>query len=179
MVDTILDSLIHFETKQQYKTLVYNLIVKQEQKQIIFYDYNDCLLTTWITDLLYTISGKKICIYSNKYYEDKIEFNKFLKTEKPRCVVIRKYNKITIETQIKDFCKLGFKNIIVCQDDKTNNMYNIINFKQYLHDNKEEIITILKQEYCHKEIPNIIHDDEIFYMQQLFLTNFLKWCCSI
>ena len=179
MVDAILDSLIHFETKQQYKTLVYNLIVKQENPQIIFYDYNKCLLTTWITSLLYSISGKNICVYSNTYYEDKIEFNKLLKTNEPRCVIIRYLEKITIEKQIKDFCKLGFKNIIVCQKDKTNDMYNIINFKKYLQDNKEEIVKCLKEEYGHKEIPNIRYDDEIFYMQQLFLTNFLKWCCFI
>ena len=42
---------------------------------------------------------------------------------------------IPIKRQIDDFIELGFKNIIVCQDDKTNNMYNIENYRKYLQEN--------------------------------------------
>jgi hypothetical protein len=180
IVNDILNSLITNDVKVQYKKLVYNLIVKKEEKQNIFYDYNCCLLTTWIRDLLFTISKNK-CIESSDYYENKSEFKTILKINNPRCIIIRKYKNISIESQIKEFCKLGFKNIIVCQDDKTNNMYNIDNFRNYIKDKGETLIKLAKEEnnYTHAiREPTIVHNDDIFYCSDLFLTNFLKWCCE-
>ena len=180
IVDDILNSLIQNDTKENYKKLVYNLIVKQEKKQIIFYDYNECLLTTWITDLLYSISDRKFYVSGCNYYDDKIEFRKTLKTHKYRCVIIYTRKDITIEKQIKDFHKLGFRNIIVRQNDKKNTMYNIENFRKYLHDNKEIIMKCIKEEnnYEPESWENEIQPDYcIFYSQKLLLTNFLKWCC--
>ena len=181
MVDDILNSLISNETKRQYKKLAYNLLVEQEDSQIIFYDYNSCLLTTWIRDLLYTIRGRKSYVSSSDYYENKLEFKKLIKINKPRFVIIRAINKISIEKQITDFCNLGFKNIIICQDDKMNNMYNILNFRKYLQDNKNVLIKLIKDEnnYESERWENDIqYDDCIFYSQNLLLTNYLKWCCT-
>jgi len=178
IVDNILNSLITNEIKLQYKKLVYNLIVVQEEKQIIFYDYNDCLLTSWIKDLLYSISNN-IYVKAHDYYNNKLEFKKLLKKHKPRCVIISGHE-YSIKTQINDFCKLGFKNIIVCQNDKSNTMYNIVNFRKYLQDNKDVLIKCIKDEinYEHKEWKNAIqHDDSIFYSSDLLFTNFFKWCC--
>jgi hypothetical protein len=180
IVDNILNSIINDTTKQQYKNLLYNLIVKPDEKQIIFYDYNECLLTAWLKDLLYCISGYNIYANSNEYYDNKKKFKNILKQTTKRCVIIENNINIPIETQINYFCKLGFKYIIVCQSDKSNNMYNIINFRKYLQDNKEALINCIKQENNY-EIDNwnweTQHDDSIFYKQTLFLTNFLKWCC--
>jgi len=183
IVDDILNSLITCEIKVQFKILVYNLIVKQEEDQIIFYDYNNCLLTTWIRDLLYSISNNKFYIESHQYYENKLEFKKIFKKSKLRCVIISKDSKDipTIETQIKDFCKLGFKNIIVCQNNKINTMYNIVNFRTYLQDNKELLIKCIKNENNYQPEcweSSIKFDDDIFYNSKLLLTNFLKWCCT-
>jgi hypothetical protein len=180
VINDILNSLIMPEIKLKYKNLVYNLIVKQEEKQIIFYDYNECLLTTWIRDLLYSISNHKFYMESCNYYENKLEFKKLLKTQKPRCVIIGEYKNISIETQIKDFCKLNFRNIIVCKKDKMNTMYNISNFRKYLNDNKELLIKCIKEENNYEPEcwdKEITHDDNIFYKTDLLLTNFLKWCC--
>lgn len=180
VVNDILNSLITPEIKLQYKNLVYNLIVKQEENQIIFYDYNECLLTTWIKDLLYTISNKKFYVHSCDYYENKLEFKNLLKTQKPRCVIIHNYKSIPIKTQIKEFCKLGVRNIIVCQNDKTNTMYNISNFRKYLNDNKELLIKCIKEENNYEPTSwecEMQYDDNIFYRSDLLLTNFLKWCC--
>lgn len=181
IVDNILNSLIATDIKFQYKKLVYNLIVNQEEneKQIIFYDYNKCLLTTWIKDLLDTISGGKLYALSCSYYDDKIEFKKLIKTHNYRCVIIQKYKDISIETQIKNFCKLGFKNIIVCQNNTLNNMYDIVNFRKHLYNNKEMILNCIKEEnkYEPKDWESDIKfDDDIFYRTNLLLTNFLKWC---
>ena len=189
IVDDILNSLITHDIKLQYKKLAYNLLVNQEEKLIIFYDYYDCLLTTWIKDLLYSISGIKFYVYSSQYYEDKIEFRKLMRTHKYRCVIIQKHNpmKVSVEKLIKDFCNLGFRNIIVCQNDnnvcqndKGTCMYNILNFRKHLNDNKDLLMKCIKEEnnYIVFNWENEIQfDDNIFYTQRLLLTNFLKWCC--
>ena len=182
IVDNILNSLIDDrEIKRQYKKLAYNLLVEREESQtIIFYDYNNCLLTTWLRELVYTLNGNKKYMLSCDYYENKIEFRKIIKENKPRCVIIRPINKISIETQIDDFIKLGFKNIIVCQDDKKNNMYNIANYRTYLLDNKDVILNCIKKENNNEVYiweHHIQHDDSIFYNQKSLLTNYLKWCC--
>ena len=185
IVDDILNSLINDrEIIGQYKKLAYNLLVEREESQIIiFYDYNSCLLTQWLRDLVYTLNGNKKYMLSCDYYENKIEFRKNINKNKPRCVIIRQINTIytiPIKRQIDDFIELGFKNIIVCQDDKTNNMYNIENYRKYLQDNKEVILNCIKNENNYETDSwesDIQHDDNIFYTQRLLLTNYLKWCC--
>ena len=46
----------------------------------IFYDYdyinNESLLTSWITDILFTLSKKKLYRYSYEYYDDAKKFKK-------------------------------------------------------------------------------------------------------
>ena len=119
---------------------------------------------------------------SSDYYDDKIEFKKKIKTHKSRCVIIESHKDNTIENQIKDFIKLGFRNIIVQKKrkNKGDSMYNVVNFRKYLHDNKEILIKLIKEENnyeCENWESDIQHDDCIFYSQNLLLTNFLKWCC--
>ena len=180
IVDDILKSLIPNNIIIRYKKLTYNLIVKQGEFPIIFYDYNDCLLTTWIKDLLFSISDDKFFVSSLEYYDDKIGFRKLMKTHKYRCVIIRAVKNKTIENQIKDFCNLGFKNIIACQDDTRKTMYDISSFRKYLHNNKEILMKYIKEEnnYVIDDWESEIqYDDSIFYMENLLLTNFLKWCC--
>lgn len=92
----------------------------------------------WIISLLCAISNTKFYIYSYEYYENKLEVKKLLKTL--RCVIIKEYPNITIKKQIDEFSRLGIKNIIVCQQDEKNTMYNISNFRKYLNDNKESCI---------------------------------------
>ena len=180
IVDNILNSLIaDKKIILKYKKLVFNLIVKHEENQL-FYDYNECIFTTWITDLLYTIYGKQLYVNSCDYYDNKSTFKKKLKTYKYRCVVIREYKNISFEKQIQQFSELGFKNIIVCKKDKLNTMYNIEKFKKYLKDNNEIIIKIIKEENDsepYTETMNL-YDDYIFYTTDLLFTNFLKWCCT-
>jgi hypothetical protein len=182
IVDNILKSLISNDILNEYKKLTYNLLVKQDEKQIIFYDYNDCLLTTWIRDLLFSIGDNKLYALSCQYYDNKLEFKKLTKIHKYRCVVIQKHNpmNVSIKKQINDFCKLGFKNIIVCQNDKQNTMYNMVNFRKHLNDNKEILIKCIKEQNNYEPTnwkSDIQPDDCIFYSQNLLLTNFLKWCC--
>jgi len=184
IVDEILNSLINNETKCLYKKLVYNLLVERVDQQIIFYDdYNGSLLTTWIRDMLYCIKGRTAYVNSQDFYENKIEFKKLIKKNKPRLVIIKPINKISIETQIADMSNLGFTNIIVQQKGiRNNNMYNIVNFRKYLQDNKTELINLIKKENKYniniKTWKNEIkHKNSIFYRQHLLLTNYLKWCC--
>ena len=152
-----------------YKKLLYNLIVKQEEKQIIFNDYNKCLLTRWITDLFSNISNSKIIyFYSSEYYENISEINKFIKKYRPRFVIIDTL-KFPIKKQINDLLNKGIKNFIIKNNDNNNTMYNLDNFRTYLKNNNE----ISKK--CSEN--NFQHDDEIFNHSKLYLTNFLIWCC--
>ena len=181
IVDDILKSLIPNDIINEYKKLVYNLIVKQEEKEIIFYDYNECLLTTWIKDLFHAISNKNFYASSDDYYNDPNEFKKMLKANEYRCIIIYKDQPMrSVEDQINTFRNLGFINFIVCQKDKQNIMYNIANYRNYLNDNKELLIQCIKEENNHV-IENweseIYYDDCIFYNSNLLLKNFFKWCC--
>jgi hypothetical protein len=135
IIDDILNSLVDKNTKCQYKKLVYNILVKQEENQIIFYDYNECLLTTWIRDLLYLISNTKyyICDECNSS-----ELKQILKKTKPRCIII--YN----SSKINHYTKLGFRNIIVCEKTSKKSTYNMSTYIKYLQDNKEKIIKMYK-----------------------------------
>jgi hypothetical protein len=179
IVDSILTTLITPQTKAQYKNLMRNLIVKSEEENI-FYDYNECLLSEWTTDILYTI-GNGGYITSKEFYGNKADVKRSFKTEKPRLVLIRTFEKMSIKKQITDFSKLGFRNMIVCQNDKQNSMYNVINFRKYLQDSKDLLMKYIKEENNYKPecwANEIKYDNDIFYSSKLLFTNFLKWCCT-
>ena len=74
--------------------------------------------------------------------------------------------------QIEEFKKLGFKNIIVEQDNNIK-IYNVKNYKKYLEENKEIILDLC---VSNKNILNF--EDNIFYDASLLQTEFLKWCCT-
>lgn len=178
VVDDILNSLIDTKTKLQYKILMRNLIVGQEEKQIIFYDYGKCLLTDWATDILYTISGKRLYTTPDNF-DDKTELKRNCKINNYRCIIIYPDLFPPIETQIKDAIKLGFKNIIVAERSRrTNKMYDIIKFEKYLQDNKEMLINLINYETNQGNKDwTYQYANDIFYDSRLLLTNFLKWCC--
>ena len=183
IVDDILNSLINDKIKVRYKKFIYNLLVEESDNVNIFYDYNEGLLTEWLKGVMEALKGSDSCIYYSKYYDNKSEFKKFIKNNKPRCVIINDFNYIPIETHIKYCSTLGFKNIIITTKDKTNNMYNIINFRKYLRDNKEIILNCINKEEkrCEPQtLENTIShnfDYDIFYKYDMLLPNYLKWCC--
>ena len=68
-------------------------------------------------------------------------------------------------------------------------MYNISNFRKYLNDNKESLLKCMKEEnncefrsksfeWENKWQTQTLFNDDIFYISDLLLTNFLKWCCA-
>jgi hypothetical protein len=179
IVDGILDSLVEKEVKLQYRKLLNNLIVKQEEKQLIFYDNTyGHLLTIWTCKLLYTICGSRTYFWASEYYKDKKKINKEISNNNCRCIIIKNKEDISTEKQINQFEKLGIRNIIVC----TNNTHSFTHsFKKYLQDNKERLIDIIKEEHglTHFDWKDKIRDDEsIFYKNELLLPNLLKWCCA-
>ena len=179
VVDNILNSLITNEIKIQYKILMYNLIVRQATEQIIFYDSDELLLTEWIRNIFSVISPSAHILDSYQYYENP----NILTINKYRCVIISTFQtSISIKKQMEKFCELGFQNIIVHQKKKRkrNDMYNILNYKNYLKSNHSELVQCLKEEYNYDPIQweqDIQYSDNIFSRQRLFQTNYLKWCC--
>ena len=90
----------------------------------LFSFFKDAFLIDTII-LIYSLKNYDSLIYYSRYYDNKSDFKKLIKNNKPRCVIISKFNDIPIEKHIKYCSTLGFKNIIVLTKDKTNNMYNI------------------------------------------------------
>ncbi len=183
IVEDILKSLILNDVLIQYKKLMYNLVVKCEEKQIIFYDYNECLLTTWVQSLL-TMIGVRFLESSEFYRNDELNDVKLVSESTCRCVIIPKNNpaNVPIEEQLKDFCSLGnIQVIVVCQNEDTKKMYDIPKYKKYLNDNKDLIIKCLddnnNSDFMTWQII-MDYDDSIFYNPKYLQTNFLKWCCT-
>jgi hypothetical protein len=202
IVNNIMKSLvINDNIIRNYKKLAYNILVRPEKEEIIFYDYEECLLTDWIRDLLYCISKQGYLTNSYEYYSNKTEYIEQIKGCKPRCIVISNYlTDVSITNQINDFRKLGIKYMIIqpnvhVRRELAKNavaMYNISRYIDYIKDNRFSLIEILKKEHYsdvilsiqdwEQQLVNIYklnHYDNIFSKQRLFLTNFLKWCCTL
>jgi hypothetical protein len=193
IVNNIMKSLVINDNNIiNYKKLAYNILVRPEKEEIIFYDYEQCLLTEWIRDLLYCISKQGYLTNSYEYYSNKTEYKQQLQNCKPRCVIIsNNHTDVSITNQINDFRNLGIKYMIIHKYKIPQNMYDISRYIDYIEDNRYNLIDILKKEHnCDdilsirdwdKQIVNIYelnHYDNIFSKQRLFLTNFLKWCCT-
>ena len=176
IVDDIISSLINDDIKNDYKKLAYSLIVKPDDTQVIFYDYDKCLLSYWLIELLWTLGrSNHLYVRSFEYYENKLEFKKLLKQNKPRCVIIDANRQVEFETQIKVFSKLGFKKIIVRKYGEKTKFHNVVNFQKYISDNKERIAdNFICDHYCpNEECENY---DELFYKENMLFVNYLKWC---
>ena len=163
---------------------MHNLIVKPNEKRIIFYDSDECLMTTFVTDLLYTILGSGAYVGSDEYYHNKKDFINNIKITKPRCILIKNIQGIKLETQLNTFEKIGFKNIIVydCYQQKLKPVYNIAKYKNYLQENKQLLMTLIKEENRYEPEhwdSEIQYNDSIFYNSRLLMTNFLRWSCIV
>jgi hypothetical protein len=174
IVDKIIDSLMNINMKIKYKRLVNSVLVEASTEIIIFNDSNEKLFSSWLRDILYTLNGDNLYILSSDYYKNRIfqkdEIKKVIKEVNPRCVFIQ-YNEM-YPNQIEEFKKLGFKNIIVEQDNNIK-IYNVKNYKKYLEENKELILDLC---VLNNNILNF--EDNIFYDASLLQTEFLKWCCT-
>ena len=183
IVDMILNSLIINTVElKKFKILCYNVIVKQLEP-IIFYDYSDKwgLLTTWLGDILYTISSENYYLNSDDYYNNIDNCQKKIKNGIYRYVIIKPHPKNDIKKMIDDFKNLEIKNIIVVCKDKTKNIYDIDRFKNFLKNNKKLILSKINNEDTKKHYDNDIidgHMDNIFYKTDYLLTDFLKWICE-
>ena len=180
-VDIILNSLIKEDKKEEYKNLMYNLIVNQTEERIIFNDYGICLLTEWLKDLLYTIRKENLYIYSSDYYDDK-EVKKNIKINIPRCIIIDRIKK-NLNIQIEEFTKLGIKNIIVCRKGIFNEMYNIENYRMKLESMEDLLIKCVEEngyntEYKNSGWKNVIKYNDSIFSPDLMFVYFLKWCCT-
>lgn len=186
IINNIINSLIITPAITEYKKLIKNILVANTDREIIFYDYYDYgndLLSMWLIDLLYVLSGSNYYCYSSDYYEKKL----ILKNHKYRFVILNyDVSKVSIKSQIKDFQQLGFTIMIVKQRDtkKTYNTkinYKPFNLKNHLLPNINNIIKCVKNQSPNSQVVDTeyINIYTIFKDPNLLLFNFLKWCCSV
>jgi len=179
LVDGILKSLISGDDIRKYKRLMRSIIVEQEEPYVTFYDRSDdgnFLLTRWAEDLLYAISGGGMGggMPGDEYYKDKRKFNRRLKTTRPRFIIIEDRK----ENSVEHFRRMGFKNIIVCQRKKADNMYNKEKYRKHLQNITEELAKCIPNRDIPKDLgTHLGYDEDIFSRQGLLPLNFLKWCC--
>ena len=68
------------------------------------------------------------------------------------------------------------KSIFVHQNDDNNHMYSIHSYNNFLKNNKERIIKIIKEE-TNYEIKDWEKESQTLFINPYLLqTNFLKWC---
>lgn len=182
IVDDFLDLLITKDIKNQFKLLMYNLFVENEEKEIIFYDYNEWLLSEWLSNLHFNLFNKNYMAISCDYYLDNKKFKKDVKMYKPRFVEIyfRSDINISIEQQIKDMKKIGFKYIVVKVIDKTMDIYNINKCIEFICSREigEYFSNYVNEKYDRNYLFNNVSLDSIFLCNNLLYSNFFGWCCS-
>ena len=166
IVEDIIDSLISNERKIEYKKFIYNLIVKPNGEQNIFYDYNECYLTTWICEIF-----------------NKIHTNDIINPAKNRYQFIdgELMDDIEINKQIDEYVVMGCKNFIIKKKDIEKTKMNVDNFNNYLRINDQRIIDCITDElyyiYMYNSRPRLNYN--IFINGDLLFTNFLKWCTCV
>jgi hypothetical protein len=166
IVEDIIDSLISNERKIEYKKFIYNLIVKPNGEQNIFYDYNECYLTTWICEIF-----------------NKIHTNDIINPAKNRYQFIdgELMDDIEINKQIDEYVVMGCKNFIIKKKDIEKTKMNVDNFNNYLRINDQRIIDCITNEIYYIYMYNSRHtlNEFIFMNGNILFTNFLKWCTCV
>jgi len=169
-VDTAIRFIIdNDEYYKKYCQLTYNIIVKQEEKQVVFIDNTGSFLTSWIINALDTISpNDDLCIDISKDHKIPKKYN-----PETRLIIINN------ENYVPKLLQKGYKNIIIMKKSWNENKF--INF---IKENKETILS----ESHYKENEN--NDKEwwfqnlnrlsidIFDSRRLLFNNYLKWCCN-
>lgn len=163
----------------EYKKFCNGLFKTKPSEINVFHDYDkNSLLKMFLVGILNNLERNEICykIDSYSYYDDKKEIKKFIEEKNVRCVFIYKHQKYTLSQMIKDFEKLGIKNMFICVKDSAKPSYfNIQKFDTFLRENKE---LICPDDTYIKDYEKIVHHRDIFFGQDSLMAHFLKWCCE-
>ena len=180
IVEGLLKSLISDDMLIQFKKLMYNLLVKCEEKQIVFYDYNECLLTTCMEYLLPSIIGNNSGI-TFKWHGESDNWAEFNCTGLRYVKIVKEFSSdVPMEKQLKCFRNFNCNVIILTDYNNTKKIYNISEYKKYVNNNKEIIKTYLDRSgalYLPLE-DGIYMSDRLLYDRYMLQANFLKWCCT-
>lgn len=176
IIDEILNSLVNQEILMKFKNITYSLFINNEET--FFYDYNEKLLSYWIIDIINNMHSNfsNNSFIDNHSYKSELYLPIFLKSSKPRYIIINKINEYTIEQQIKAVKNCLIKSRFVHKNDIDNQMYSINSYNIFLKNNKERIIKIVKEENNYEIKDWEKESNELFTNPLLFKTNFLKWC---
>lgn len=176
IVDELLNSLVNTDILINYKNIIFSTLFNN--KPVFFYDYNEKLLSYWLFRIINNIDSN----YSNNSFIENHAFKRFrdlpfhFQINKPKYIVIEKIKEFTIPYQIKEVKNCLIKSIFVHQNDDNNKMYSMNSYNNFLKNNKERIIKIIKEE-TNYEIKNWEKESqELFTNPYLLQINFLKWC---
>ena len=176
IVDELLNSLVNTDILINYKNIIFSTLFNNNP--VFFYDYNEKLLSYWLFRIINNIDSN----YSNNSFIENHAFKRFrdlpfhFQINKPKYIVIEKIKEFTIPYQIKEVKNCLIKSIFVHQNDDNNQMYSMNSYNNFLKNNKERIIKIIKEE-TNYEIKNWEKESqELFTNPYLLQTNFLKWC---
>lgn len=187
LVDQLLGALIiDPNAKSLFKTLAHALFVSPVDQPIVFCDGGGCLLSGWISDLLYRIARSDTYALASAYYSDETKFKKLPDMKSVRCVIIDErcaWIKVSVEKQIKVFLDAGIKLIIVRKKYRGILTYGVNNFQKYLI-RKKKILTKCVEDATGHVLSSsdwshmYEHSDVIFGETRFMMTHFLKWCCT-
>ena len=176
IIDELLNSLVNVDILINYKNIIISTLFNN--KHAFFYDYNEKLLSHWLFSIINNIDSN----YSNNSFIENHAFKRLhdlpfhFQINKPKYIVIEKIKEFTIPYQIKEVKNCLIKSIFVHQNDDNNQMYSMNSYTNFLKNNKERIIKIIKEE-TNYEIKNWEKESqELFTNPYLLQTNFLKWC---
>lgn len=179
IIDELFNVFINEKIKtfhiNNFRKLMYNILVQQIDGKIIFNDYENHTLTYILYETIQKMIPTKIFLYYTDYHTKKIK-----DISEYKCVIIENcYDQNTIEDEINYFYNLGIKNFIIKYKKFSENIivYDLQKLKNYLIDNSTYIINIINNQnlmkIVNKSSPD--YEDEIFCKNDYLLINFLKW----
>lgn len=176
IIDELLNSLVNVDILINYKNIIISTLFNN--KPAFFYDYNEKLLSYWLFSIINNIDSN----YSNNSFIENHVFKRVhdlpfhFQINKPKYIVIEKIKEFTIPYQIKEVKNCLIKSIFVHQNDDNNQMYSMNSYTNFLKNNKERIIKIIKEETNYETKNWEKESQELFTNPYLLQTNFLKWC---
>lgn len=190
IVDKVLHGFIgDKDVIDKYKAFCHNTLVTQRNYTVFHDRYG--MLTTIITDILYSIAGTNNYLYYSEYLRERSQYRKSFKVRIPKMVIITHEELKQRNDAITQLNKYGIKNVIVWHAISSSDVYK--KWDASVETNSEYIVNTIKQDipvdsqlslsdssFRDENIRHLVKKDSdlLFYSPSLLINNFVKWCCT-